>query len=124
MRVLGSWFKAAREPVELVKQSPLRPPTDYPAQLIVSPDRSEARLIGGDLARLFEGHHREMYLPNKGRVRVFYNQQAWTQAVGIISLYEAMSAMVKPDQELVGSGVTVHYPKGEDYGIVVSSEAT
>ena len=127
MKVLSEFFAklSPKEPLPVFGIRPDAPwiPVEMAERmdLLVSPDRTEARLVTGKIVHIIEGHWREMYLPNRGKVKMVQNQETWRLAIELIELVDRFDALVKPDQELFGSGATVHYPEGSDYAVVLNS---
>ena len=125
MKVLSRFFQSLgiKEPRRLViePENPWDVPVliDERLELVVSPDRQEARLIPGRVKDLFFEHTVHMYLPNRGRVRVFASQEAWAIALSIVDNVDRLAGLVRPGETLIGSGATVHYPKDGDCGVVV-----
>lgn len=125
MKVLSRFFQniGIKEPRRLVVEpkDPWDPPMpiDDRMELLVSPDRDEARLVAGRIADFFYEHTIHMYLPNRGRVRVFASHEAWNIAVCVIDQFDRLTGLVKPGETLIGSGATVHYPKDADCGVVI-----
>ena len=131
MKVLSHLFGnvSVSKPMPIVKagENPWDPPEeiepmDLRRKLLVSPDRQEARLISGKIADILTGHWRTMYLPGGGTIDLVQNAETWRLALDLLAVVDKIDAMVKPDQELFGSGATVHYPKGSDYAVIVADD--
>nr|DAH84810.1 MAG TPA: hypothetical protein [Caudoviricetes sp.] len=131
MKVLSHLFGklSANKPMPILREGdyPWDPPieierSDIHRKLLVSPDRQEARLISGKIAEILAGHWRTMYLPGGGTIDLVQNEETWRLALELLAVVEKIDVMVKPDQELFGSGATVHYPKGGNYAVFVGGD--